>query len=261
MRYTSPMAKRDDVIAAANELLGCASFRDSCPNGLQVYGRESVSRLMTCASVSEELFRQAALRKAELVLVHHGLFWDRDSRVVDPILGRRLRLLLDAQVSLAAYHLPLDAHPEVGNNACLARLLGLTDVRFDFGHYHGTAIGCLGTLNPASPAGSLSERLALGLGFNPLRFGESEEPVSRIGVVSGGAGDLPMLLETKERGAQVLITGVLSEPGFAAARELSLQVIAAGHYASEKLGVRALGDWLARRFSLEVEHLDLPNPL
>jgi dinuclear metal center YbgI/SA1388 family protein len=253
--------QRDQILHALDELLKPEQYRDHCPNGLQVHGCASVTRLATCASVSEEFFVQAREAGAQFLLVHHGLFWEGTSRVIDPLLARRLRLLLDAELSLAAYHLPLDAHPTFGNNARLAALLGLSGLAFDFGQYHGTSIGCLGCLPEPLPIEALAGRLGSALLAEPQLYAYGPPRVSRVGVVSGGAGDSATLLEALQRGCDLYVTGSMTEQGVALCREGRLNVIAAGHYNSEKLGVRAVGGALAEELGVEVLHLDVPNPV
>jgi len=255
------MAAREEIVAFCDDLLSPGLFTDHTPNGLQVHGRAEVGCLATCASPSLMLFREAAERGAHMLLLHHGLFWDRDPRVVDPLLAARLRLLLEREINLVAYHLPLDAHPEVGNNACLARLAGLEELDFAFGAHQGQTLGCVGRLREPLPLRELASRLARQLAAQPVLVEAGPAQVRRVGVVSGGAGEPELLLQARAAGCDAYLTGSLSEPGVAAARELGLGVVALGHYNSEKLGVRALGDRLGTRFGLEIVHLDVPNPV
>lgn len=254
------MTGREDVIRFLDRLLEPDGFKDACPNGMQVYGREQVHAVATCASVSEEFFRRAREQRADFLLVHHGLFWDGSSRVVDPILARRLRVLLENEMNLAAFHLPLDAHPRLGNNACLARELGLDGLDFGFGRYKGTPIGCRGDLPRPAPLEEVTGRLAASLRCKPVVL-DAGKPVSRVGVVSGGAGDIPFLLEALEAECDTYLTGVIFEQATAIAREAGINMIALGHYNSEKLGVQALGDALGAEFPVEVIHMDVPNPV
>jgi dinuclear metal center YbgI/SA1388 family protein len=255
------MASRDDILAFCEELLEPGRFSDAMPNGLQVAGRSDVLRLATCASPSLMAFRQAAERGADMLLLHHGLFWERDPRPIHTLMAGRLRVLLEREINLVAYHLPLDAHPELGNNACLARLAGLEALDFDFARLRSMTLGCLGALPEPLGIRELSARLAKPLEAQPLLVEAGPTRVRRVGILSGGGGDMDMLLEARARGCDAFVTGSLSESGVAAARELGLNVVALGHYNSEKLGVRALGDRLVARFGLEVAHLDVPNPI
>lgn len=251
---------RDEIAGYLRELLKPESFRDNCTNGIQVYGKEEVRRVATCASVSEEFFSSARQAGADLLLVHHGLFWDNTSRVIDPLMGKRLQILLEGGLNLLAYHLCLDAHPQLGNNARLAALLNLQDLDFSFGQYHGTPLGCVGNLPAQMPLMQVAETFSRALGSDPAVFEHNPE-VSRVGVISGGAGDIPQLLQARESGCDTFVTGVLFEQSVSIAREAGLNVIALGHYNSEKLGVIAVGDALASKFAIEAIHLDVPNPV
>lgn len=255
------MARRDEIVEFCDQTLQPGSFPDGCPNGLQVYGRAQVVRLATCPSVSLEFFERARHCGADCLLVHHGLFWDRDSRVIHAHLGDRLRALLVDQINLLAYHLPLDAHRELGNNACLAARLELTGLDWNFGLVRGTPIGVAGSLPAPLSIAELAERLAQALGARPQVFDCGARPIRRVAVLAGGGGDSDVLLECQRLGCDALVTGNLYEQAVAVARELRIDVIAAGHYNSEKLGVVALGDRIADRFGIEVLHLEVPNPV
>ena len=255
------MPHRDKIIAALDALLQPEAYKDACPNGMQVYGCEEVGRVATCTSVSGKFFEQAREEGAELLLVHHGLFWDGASRVIDPLIARRLRILLEGELNLAAYHIPLDAHRELGNNAQLAGMLGLKQLDFEFGRYKGTPIGCAGNLG--DPAGLLEfvEDAGRRLEAQPVVVDAGPTQVRRVGVVAGGAGDIPLLMEAVAAGCDTYVTGVVFEQSVAVAREAGLNVVALGHYNSEKLGVRAVGDRIAKDLGVEVVHMDVPNPV
>ncbi len=255
------MVERDTLLAWTNEVLQPETFRDACPNGIQVYGKESVGLIATCVSVSEKFFQQAVDAGADMLLVHHGLFWEGASRVIDPWMARRLGLLLKSQANLVAYHLPLDAHAELGNNARLADLLELVELDYSFGHYKGMAIGCRGELASGQTLDMLIEKVSHALDSHPLKFGFGGQKVSRVGIVSGGGGDVSLLQEAKIAGCDTFVTGEIFEQSVAMARELKLNVLVLGHYNSEKLGVRALGDALAEKFLVDIVHMDVPNPI
>jgi dinuclear metal center YbgI/SA1388 family protein len=254
---------RDEIAGYLREMLKPESFKDHCTNGIQVYGREDVRKVATCASVSEEFFASARKAGADLLLVHHGLFWDNSSRVIDPLMGRRLQILLEGGLNLLAYHLCLDAHPRLGNNARLAALLNLQDLDFSFGQYHGSPLGCVGNLPTPMLLTQVAETFSQALDPRaaPAVFEGLNPEVSRVGVISGGAGDIPHLLEARESGCDTFVTGVMFEQSVSIAREARLNVIALGHYNSEKLGVIAIGDALASKFAIEAIHLDVPNPV
>jgi dinuclear metal center YbgI/SA1388 family protein len=255
------MVHRDKIVACLDDLLKPMSFKDACPNGLQVYGRGEIERVATCTSVSAAFFEKAQDAGAHLLLVHHGLFWEGTSRAIDPLLAKRLRILLNGEMNLVAYHLPLDAHPKLGNNAQLAEMLGLKQLDFEFGRYKGTPIGCAGNLENPVDLKDFSAGVAGRLEAEPVVVDAGPGQVRRVMVVSGGAGDIPMLLEAVAAGCDTYVTGTVFEQSVAVAREARLNVLALGHYNSEKLGVRAVGDLLTEELGVDVVHLDVPNPV
>lgn len=248
-----------EILAEADRLLVPERFEDYCPNGLQVPGPVDVQTIATGVSAQAELFEMAAERGAQLLVVHHGLFWGSGFQTVDETLKRRLEILFSAGIALAAYHLPLDAHPELGNNALLGRALGAE--RLDpFGSHRSQTIGFLASLpGDGLPAEDLFARIAEVTSREPLIQGAGPDVVQRLAIVSGAGSDY--LQEAAAAGAQALLTGEPAERAMAGARELGLHVIAAGHYATETLGVRALGEHLAERFGLTHVFLDIPNPV
>lgn len=252
-----------DVIAEIDRLLEPERFDDYCVNGLQVPGPEHVKTIATGVSAHAELFELAARERAELLLVHHGLFWGPGVRTVDAVLKRRLQLLFDAGIALAAYHLPLDAHPELGNNALLARALGATHLA-PFAVHRGQPIGCIATLpgdglDDGIPAEELFARVHAVTDRQPLVLDGGPPLVRRLAIVSGAGAD--HTAEAAAAGADALLTGELAERSLAQARESRVHVIGAGHHATETFGVRALGERLAERFALRHVFLDVPNPV
>ena len=247
------MANRDEILAHADELLDLASFPDYGPMGLQVVGSEEVTKIACGVSASRDLFERAAASKAQLALVHHGLFWDREPRVVDARMRGRLKVLFDADVTLAAYHLALDAHPEIGNNALLARDLG---VQVE-GKFAGIGVG--GRLAESLAVETFVGEVRSRLGADPLVFGAGPPTVERVAIVSGGAAGY--LTDAAAEGYDLYLTGEPAEPTMMTARELGIHFVAAGHYATETLGVQALAALLAERFGLGWEFIDLPNPV
>lgn len=248
------MEARDEIVAWADEYLDLASYPDYGPMGLQVVGAEKVGKIACGVSASRELFERAAEAGAQLVLVHHGLFWERDTRVVGPVMRERLRALFDADLSLVAYHLALDAHSEVGNNALLCDELGIErEGRFADG------LGFGGRLPEPIPVSALAERAQERLGRMPLVFSYGPELVERVAVCSGGAARY--LAHAAAEGYDCFVTGEADEPTKHAAKEAGVHFVAGGHYATETLGVRALSARLAERFDLVWDFVDLPNPV
>jgi dinuclear metal center YbgI/SA1388 family protein len=253
------MARIVDIIERLDGLLTPEGFRDVGPNGLQVPGTREVSRVVTGVSATRALIDSAIERRAGLIVVHHGLFWDFQPTGLTPLLAERLRPLFVHDVNLAAYHLPLDAHAEVGNNALLAQALGCTRHE-PFGDYKGVAIGRRGFYDGDGPgAEALFARVKEVTGRDPTVFAGGPENVRSIGIVSGSAADL--LHAAAAAGCDAFLTGEPREHVMAEAVELGIHFIAAGHYATETFGVRRLGELLAGEFALEHEFIDLPNPV
>jgi dinuclear metal center YbgI/SA1388 family protein len=253
------MTDLHEIIAAADELLRPADFADLGPNGLQVPGAREVTRIVTGVSAQRELIEAAIERGAQLVLAHHGLFWDFLPTGLSPVMAERLRLLFRHDVSLAGYHLPLDAHPAIGNNALLAERLGC-ERHEAWGDYKGTPIGRAATFaGDGVPAAELLERVRAVTDREPVAFAAGPERVRRIAIVSGSAAEL--LPAAVAEGFDAFLTGEPREHVMADAREAGIHFVAAGHYATETFGIRALGERLADRFGLEHEFVDIPNPV
>jgi dinuclear metal center YbgI/SA1388 family protein len=248
-----------EILSFLDELLDPGGFDDYGPNGLQVPGRAEVDRVVTGVSASLELFERAVAADAGLVLVHHGVFWDKAPRALSPAAAARLRMLLTAEVNLVAYHLPLDAHPEVGNNALLADALGAT-AHEPFAEHAGRPIGVAARFGEDGvEAGELFSRVTEVTGRAPLVFDDGPDRVRSLGIVSGGAaGDLETAIAA---GLDGFLTGEPSEPAMTTAREAGVHFIAAGHYATETFGVRHLGELLAERFGVAHQFIDVPNPV
>jgi dinuclear metal center YbgI/SA1388 family protein len=247
------VAPRDEIIAYADEYLDVDSYPDYGPMGLQVVGAPEVARIGCGVSASRELFERAAASGAQLLLVHHGLLWDRDSRVVDHTMRSRLEALFAADLNLVAYHLALDAHPEVGNNTLLARELGvLPEAPF-------AGVGLGGPLEAPCSLDQLVGRIHECLGRAPLAFASGPAEIRSVAICSGGGARY--LADAAAAGYDCYVTGEPAEPSLAVAKEAGIHFVAAGHYATETLGVQALAAKLAGRFGLEWEFIDLPNPV
>ncbi len=229
---------------------------DESANGLQVEGRSTVQKVGLCVDACEYVFRKAAKKKIDFLLVHHGLIWG-GLKSVRGVMRKRIKLLLDSETSLYACHLPLDWHPEYGNNARLLQLLSLKKMG-EFGQYHGKTISCWGR---TSRAYSLEEFVAgidkkLGTRSTAVSFGRK---VRNVGVVSGGGWFA--INEAEKYGIDTFLTGEPSHSAYTLAEEMKVNLIFAGHYATETLGVKAVGDTLMKRFGLEVDFIDHPTGL
>jgi len=250
-------ASRDELLRYLHDYLKVGDYRDFGPQGLQVEGRAEVRKVVSGVSGSAALFEAAAAAGADLVIVHHGIFWDRDPRVVKGGLKRRLQLLLEHEITLAGYHLCLDAHPEVGNNILAARGLRLENIQ-PWGDYNGKPIGYRGEWI-GLPVENAVRRVNELYGSQALAFLYGPDPVRTVGIISGGAqGEVRAAIESQ---LDMYITGEASEYVMHLAQEGSIHFLAAGHYNTERLGIRAVGERLAREFGIEHEFIDLPNPV
>lgn len=250
------MADRDAIVSYLDDLLDSPGFPDYGPNGLQVPGAREVTGVVTGVSATRELFEIALERGAQLVLVHHGIFWG-DAGALSEMQAGRLRALLANDLSLVAYHLPLDAHAEVGNNALLIEDLGMT-VAEPLGDYKGRAIGFVAETGGISGE-QLKWRIHEQLGREPLHLAYGPERIDRVGVIAGSAPDY--LEAAVAAGCQAFITGEPAERVNSAAKELGAHFYAAGHHATEKLGIQRLGALVAAEFGVAHEFVDIPNPI
>ncbi|MEA2363581.1 MAG: hypothetical protein QOD71_2726 [Thermoleophilaceae bacterium] len=252
------MAERDEIIAYLDDLLEIDAYTDYGPNGLQVPGAGEVSLVVTGVSAQRELFEQAATAGAELVLCHHGLFWEFLPRSIGAAMKARLQILFDADISLAGYHLPLDAHPEVGNNALICAALGLEQAE-PFAEHKERSIGIVGRSAEGIPFAELRGRCASAFEQEPFVWDCGPEVVHTVGIISGGApGDFG---EAIARGLDAFLTGETAEHVMADARENGIHFIAGGHYATERFGIRRLGELVAERFGVEHRFVEIPNPI
>lgn len=247
---------RATLAAYLQETLDITRFRDYCPNGLQVEGRSEIRSVVSGVTASLALLEAAVDLGADAVLVHHGYFWrGEDARVIGPK-QRRLKLLLQHDINLFAYHLPLDAHPEFGNNAQLARVLGFSPN----GRFGENDLGWLGAPAPhVRCVGDLAQGVTGALGRAPLLIGDPAQAVSRVAWCTGAAHT--MLGDAIAAGADVYISGEISEPVVHLAREAGVAYLACGHHATERYGVQALGEHLAQRFGVGHRFVDIPNPV
>jgi dinuclear metal center YbgI/SA1388 family protein len=247
------MASRDEIVAFARELLDLDSFHDYGPMGMQVVGAEEVTRIAASVSSTLEAFERTADTGAQLLIVHHGLFWEGDPRTVDAHMRARLKALFDGDITLAAYHLALDAHPEIGNNAIVARELGIEDPERFLEWGFGGRLGEPATLD------DLAGRLERATGREPQLFPGGPERIERVAIVTGGGAKL--IKEAAAAGYDAYVTGEPAEPTLHLARELGIHFLAGGHYATETFGIKALAERLGDRFGLEWEFLDVPVPV
>lgn len=245
------------LVEEADRYLSAARISDYCPNGLQVEGRPQVRRIVSGVTASQALVDAAVDAEADVLLVHHGYFWKGENPCITGMKRRRLQTLLANDISLLAYHLPLDVHAEVGNNVQLAAQLGIT-VEGPLEPENPRTVGLLGSLSEAVSPRDFARRVQQVLGREPLLI-EGEEMIRRVGwCTGGGQGYIDQAIAA---GVDLYLTGEASEQTFHSARENGISFIAAGHHATERYGVQALGDYLARRFAIEHIFIDCPNPI
>ncbi|MEE8389528.1 MAG: Nif3-like dinuclear metal center hexameric protein, partial [Anaerolineae bacterium] len=238
-----------ELVTYLDDYLRVKEIQDRSQNGLQIEGPEEVTKVAFAVDGCQTAFEQAVAAGAQLLVTHHGLFWSEPFLLVGPLF-RQVRTLIEGGCGLYAVHLPLDLHPEVGNNAELVRLLELEDARA-FGEYHGVEIGIGGVLDSPLPLDALVERLVRATGEAPIRvLAHGPEKVSRVGCISGDA--VSMIDQVAKAGFDTFVTGETRHPHFHSAADYGLNVICGGHYATETLGVRALARHLAEEFGLEV---------
>ncbi len=247
------MAQRDEIIRFANELLAVDGFPEYGTPGLQVLGADEVTKIACGVSSSKELFERAAATGAELVIVHHGMFWRNEPVWIDRRQRGRLETLFAANLNLAAYHLALDAHPELGNNALLAEALGV-EVERPFAD-----VGQGGSLREPLGIEELTARVRDAIGREPLVFAHGPDRIERVAICSGAAGR--SLIDAAHEGYDLLLTGEPEEPSLQTARELGIHFVAGGHDATERLGVQALSARLAEQFGLDWEFVAVENPV
>jgi dinuclear metal center YbgI/SA1388 family protein len=250
------MVELQELVSFTDDLLEVDRFRDYCPNGLQVEGKREIGQLVSGVTACQPLLDAAVAMGADAILVHHGYFWRGEDPVLTGIRRRRLKTLLDHDISLLAYHLPLDAHPVYGNNAQLAARLGF-EVEGSFGPEQ-PAIGLHGRLPTPLAGAALAERLAEQLGQAPLHIA-AERSIRTLAWCSGAAQGY--IDDAVRLGVDAYLSGEISEQTVHVARENGIHYFAAGHHATERYGVQALGDYLAAQFGLEQEFIDIPNPV
>jgi dinuclear metal center YbgI/SA1388 family protein len=258
MREQRVVVDRDELADYLGRRLDITRFRDYCPNGLQVQGRPGVSKVITGVTASVALIEEAIRQNADAILVHHGYFWrGEDARVIGTK-HQRLKLLLAHDINLFAYHLPLDMHPELGNNAQLARVLGLQST----GRFGENDLGWLGEVEEAAgikTVADLAVSIEARLGRAPLVIGDTSLPAKRLAWCTGAAQN--MLADAIAAGAAVYLSGEISEPTVHLAREAGACYLSCGHHATERYGVQALGKDVAQRFGIAHEFIDIPNPV
>ena len=240
------------------DYLRVSDFKDYCPNGLQVEGVDEVNLIVSGVTASLELIEAAIDLKADALLVHHGYFWKGEASTITGFKGRRIRALIKNNLNLLAYHLPLDAHPVVGNNAQIARIMGW-EVNGTFASVGLHDIVFHTELKEAVTLDELSAIIASKLAATPLSIDAGDQLIRRVAWCTGAAQSY--IDQAADRGFDVFISGEVSENTFHFAKESGIHYIAAGHHATERYGVQALGELIADRFGLQHQFVDIPNPV
>lgn len=248
----------DDVLKELKSLLRPEQFNDYCPNGLQVEGKREVRRLITGVTACQALIDRAIELQADMILVHHGYFWRGEDSSVTGIKKTRIQSLLQHGISLLAYHLPLDVHPVLGNNAQLGKLLGFTATG-DLGKQNNNSIGLTGTLAETLEGEELEALLEAKLGRKPLRIPGLNKPIRTVAWCTGAAQNFIEL--AVKAGVDAYVTGEVSEQTVHIARETGIHFFAAGHHATERYGVQAVAAHLVERFGIAHEFVDIDNPV
>lgn len=250
------MADRDKIIAFTDACLNSKKIKDTSENGLQAEGASEVGKIAFGVSASLECIKRAAACGADMLIVHHGLLWGKSAPFKGP-LKAKLEVLFKHDISLCAWHLPLDSHPGCGNNAQLLKMLGAGNLE-PFGFYEGVSVGFKGVFRKPLSMDGIAALLAIKLDAEPLCFRFGTEKIRTAGVVSGGAAR--MFVQAIEAGLDLYITGEVGEFVQELARETRSNFIAAGHYNTEKPGVKALAAILEKKFRVKTEFIDIPNP-
>ncbi len=250
------MQELNQLIAFMNNYLKIDAINDYCPNGLQVEGKNEIRKIVSGVSASLELFQNAKNAEADLIIVHHGIFWNNISPVITSYQKKRVKFLLENDINLAAYHLPLDAAKEIGNNALLAKEIGLVNIT-EFGFNKGFSLGFSGNLSETVSFDVLVNNLNNLLSSNAFYYNYGKKEINSVGIVSGGASQF--ISEAMNKNLDVYITGTVDEYVMHMCKENAMNYISLGHYNSEKLGIKALGELVAKKFDIETQFIDVPN--
>lgn len=251
------MVELKDLVSYLNNILEVDQFHDYCPNGLQIEGRAEIKTVISGVTASQALIEQAIENNADMLLVHHGYFWKGENESISGIKYQRIKCLIEAGISLVAYHLPLDAHPLYGNNAKLAEIFDF-EIAGQFPAGKGS-VGMHGRLKIPLTAHEFSEKITQKLGRVPLHIGTDNKKIESIAWCSGAAQNY--IIEAAEFGMDAYLSGEISEQTVHLAREYGIQFFAAGHHATERYGVKALGQHLEQHFGVSHRFIDIDNPV
>ena len=252
------MAKLQDIIQWCDQTLKSPEFKDYAPNGLQIEGKTEVRKILAAVTASQDAIDAAIRENADLLLVHHGYFWKGEAYPITGMRGKRIKSLIQHDISLLAYHLPLDSHPSLGNNAAIADLLELERIEtLDPSERH--PIGNIGYLNQPMPVEEFKKFVSEKLKFDVTHLPADKTMIEKVGFCTGGAQDY--IVKAAEQGCDAYISGEVSERTFYEAKELGVHYFACGHHATERYGVQRLGQAISEQFDIEYVYFELNNPI
>ena len=252
------MAKLQDIIQWCDQTLKSTEFKDYAPNGLQIEGKTEVRKILAAVTASQDAIDAAIRENADLLLVHHGYFWKGEAYPITGMRGKRIKSLIQHDISLLAYHLPLDSHPSLGNNAAIADLLELERIEaLDPSERH--PIGNIGYLNQPMPVEEFKKFVSEKLKFDAIHLPADKNMIEKVGFCTGGAQDF--IVKAAEQGCDAYISGEVSERTFYEAKELGVHYFACGHHATERYGVQRLGQAISEQFDIEYVYFELNNPI
>ena len=252
------MAKLQDIIQWCDQTLKSPEFKDYAPNGLQIEGKTEVHKILAAVTASQDAIDAAIRENADLLLVHHGYFWKGEAYPITGMRGKRIKSLIQHDISLLAYHLPLDSHPSLGNNVAIADLLKLERIEaLDPSERH--PIGNIGYLNQPMPVEEFKKFVSEKLKFDVTHLPADKNMIEKVGFCTGGAQDF--IVKAAEQGCDAYISGEVSERTFYEAKELGVHYFACGHHATERYGVQRLGQAISEQFDIEYVYFELNNPI
>ena len=252
------MTKLQDIIQWCDQTLKSSEFKDYAPNGLQIEGKTEVRKILAAVTASQDAIDAAIRENADLLLVHHGYFWKGEAYPITGMRGKRIKSLIQHDISLLAYHLPLDSHPSLGNNAAIADLLKLERIEaLDPSERH--PIGNIGYLKTAISPQGFKTLLTDKLGFNAIHLPAEKDLIQKVGFCTGGAQDF--IAQAAKMNCDAYISGEVSERTFYEAKELGVHYFACGHHATERYGVQRLGQAISEQFDIEYVYFELNNPI
>lgn len=252
------MATLNDIIKWCDQTLKTHEFKDYAPNGLQIEGKSEVKKILCAVTASQDAIEAAIAQNADLLLVHHGYFWKGEPYPITGMRGKRIKSLIQNNISLVTYHLPLDSHPILGNNAAIADILKLENIEnLDVSERH--PIGNIGYLKNAMSPEIFKNYISERLGFNAIHLPADKTAIQKVGFCTGGAQDY--IGKAADQDCDAYISGEVSERTFYEAKELDVHYYACGHHATERYGVQRLGKAISEQFNIEYSYYELNNPI